>query len=185
MLQRWDKVQPRLAYITDGGWHPSDYFAQVLRRMPDPHQAGAVLRWERIVDFYHAAQYVTKLAEALFGETAQARAWARQLRQRMKEARGVTRLLQAASWHRGGSHLSAARAEEYRKAYRYLAGQRRWMDYARYRQQGLPLGSGITEAGCKVLFTQRLKQSGMKWKEPGVQVIVTLRSLWLSGETLA
>jgi hypothetical protein len=181
VLQRWDKVRPRLAYITDGGWHPSDYFAHVLRRMPDPHHAGAVLRWERIVDFYHAAQYVTKLAEALFGETACARAWARQMRQRLKEARGTTRLLQAASWHRGGLKLSAAREEEYRKAYGYLARHRQWMDYARYRQEGLPLGSGITEAGCKVLFTQRLKQSGMKWKEPGGQVIVTLRSLWLSG----
>jgi len=181
VLQRWDKAQPRLAYITDGGWHPSDYFRQVLRRMPDPHHPGAVLPWERIVDFYHAAQYVTKLAEALFGETARARGWARQMRQRLKEARGTTRLLQAACWHRGGLNLSAGRDEEYRKAYQYLARHRRWMDYARYQREGLPLGSGITEAACKVLFTQRLKQSGMKWQEAGGQVIVTLRSLWLSG----
>jgi hypothetical protein len=181
VLHRWDKTRPRLAYITDGGWHPSDYFARVLRSMPDPQQPGAVLAWERIVDFYHAAQYVTQLAEALFGATARARAWARQMRQRLKEARGVTRLLQAASWHRGGLRLSAARVEAYRKAYQYLSGHRRWMDYARYRREGLPLGSGITEAGCKVLFTQRLKQSGMKWKAAGGQVIVTLRSLWLSG----
>lgn len=181
VLQRWDKTRPRLAYITDGGWHPSDYFAGVLRSMADPRQPGTRLAWERIVDFYHAAQYVTQLAEALFGATARARAWARQMRQRLKEPRGVTRLLQAASWHRGGLRLSAARMEAYRKAYQYLSGHRRWMDYARYRRQGLPIGSGITEAGCKVLFTQRLKQSGMKWKAPGGQVIVTLRALWLSG----
>jgi len=181
VLQHWDKARPRLAYITDAGWHPSDYCAQVLQRMPDPQHLGKMLVWERIVDFYHAAQYVTQLAEALFGETAAARAWARRMRQRLKEGRGVTRLLQAASWHRGGLDLSAARAEAYRKAYGYLARHRPWMDYARYHREGLPLGSGITEAGCKVLFTQRLKQSGMKWKESGGQVIVTLRSLWLSG----
>ena len=181
VLRRWDKARPRLAYVTDGGWHPRDYFTRVLRRLPDPRHPGAVLAWERVVDFYHAAQYVTQLAEALFGETPRARAWARRMRQRLKERRGLTRLLQAASWHRGGLGLSAARAEAYRKAYRYLQGHRRWMDYARYHREGLPLGSGITEAGCKVLFTQRLKQSGMKWKGPGGQVIVTLRALWLSG----
>jgi hypothetical protein len=181
VLGRWDKARPRLAYVTDGGWHPHDYFARVLRRMPDPRRPGAVLAWERVVDFYHAAQYVTRLAEALFGEGPRARSWARRMRQRLKERRGLTRLLQAAGWHRGGLRLPAARAEAYRKAYQYLRGHRRWMDYARYRREGLPLGSGITEAACEVLFTQRLKQSGMKWKGPGGQVIVTLRALWLSG----
>ena len=181
VLTRWEQARPRLAYITDAGWHPSDYFAHVLRQMPDPQRPGTVLAWERIVDFYHAAQYVTQVAEALFGATPRARAWARQMRRRLKERRGVTRLLQAASWHRGGVRLSAARAEAYRKAVRYLSGHRQWMDYERYLREGLPLGSGITEAGCKVLFTQRLKQSGMKWQSAGGQVIVTLRSLWLSG----
>jgi len=181
VLKRWPKAPPRLAYITDGGWHPNDYFARVLRRMRDPRHPDKVLVWERIIDFYHAAQYISQLAEALFGETQQARSWARKMRKRLKERRGVSRVLQAATWHRGGLELSSQREEKYEKAYRYLSRHGRWMDYARYRQEGLPLGSGITEAGCKVLFTQRLKQSGMKWQAEGGQVIVTLRSLWLSG----
>ena len=37
------------------------------------------------------------------------------------------------------------------------------MDCAGYQRRGLPLGSGVTEAGCKTLFTQRLKRSGMRW----------------------
>lgn len=181
VLRRWDKTRPRLAYITDGGWHPSDYFRRVLRELRDPRHPDEVLVWERVIDFYHAAQYVSQLAEALFGDTPRARAWARKMRKRMKEPRGITRLLQAATWYRGGVELSAARSEQYDKAYRYLAKHRRWMDYARYRRSGVPLGSGVTEAACKVLFTQRLKQSGMQWTVSGGQVIVTLRALWLSG----
>ena len=46
---------------------------------------------------------------------------------------------------------------------------------------GLPIGSGVTEAACKTLYTQRLKLSGMRWDKEGAQRIVQLRSIWLSG----
>src|SRR5262249_15962958 len=70
--------------------------------------------------------------------------------------------------------------EAFRQAYRYLAKRRKLMDYARYRRDGLPIGSGVTEAGCKVVVTQRLKRSGMGWQRPGGQVVLSLRCLWLS-----
>jgi hypothetical protein len=54
------------------------------------------------------------------------------------------------------------------------------MAYARYRRQGLPIGSGVTEAACKPVFTQRLKRSGMRWHKESGQVIVDLRVLHLS-----
>jgi hypothetical protein len=43
------------------------------------------------------------------------------------------------------------------------------------------MGSGITEAACKTVFTQRLKRSGMSWTISGGQVILDLRVIWLSG----
>ena len=46
---------------------------------------------------------------------------------------------------------------------------------------GIPCGSGVTEAGCKTIYTQRLKLSGMRWKTPGAQTILNLRVLFLSG----
>jgi hypothetical protein len=55
------------------------------------------------------------------------------------------------------------------------------MDYPRLRRQGLPIGSGVTEAACKTVFTQRLKRSGMRWQRDSGQVIVDLRVLHLSG----
>ncbi len=54
------------------------------------------------------------------------------------------------------------------------------MDYWSCRRRGLAIGSGITEAACKTLFTQRFKQSGMKWSLEGGQVVVDLRVIWIS-----
>jgi hypothetical protein len=54
------------------------------------------------------------------------------------------------------------------------------MRYQAYKRQHLPLGSGITEAACKIVFTQRRKRSGMSWTIEGGQVIVDLRVSWLS-----
>ena len=49
------------------------------------------------------------------------------------------------------------------------------------RRNHLPIGSGVTEAACKTVFTQRLKQSGMTWSLEGGQWIVDLRVVHLSG----
>jgi hypothetical protein len=57
----------------------------------------------------------------------------------------------------------------------------RHMRYDVYRRLGMPLGSGVTEAACKTIYTQRLKLSGMRWTGPGAQIILDLRVLLLSG----
>ncbi len=44
-------------------------------------------------------------------------------------------------------------------------------------RQNLPIASGVIEAACKTLVTQRLKRSGMAWTPAGGQAILTLRSL--------
>lgn len=93
----------------------------------------------------------------------------------------VAQILRSASQHYNGRQLSKAAEEEFWKAYRYLRKHSRWMDYVGYRRQGLPIGSGVTEAACKTVFTQRLKRSGMRWHKDSGQVIVDLRVLYLSG----
>jgi hypothetical protein len=40
-----------------------------------------------------------------------------------------------------------------------------------------PIGSGVTEAACKVIVKQRLCGSGMKWTEDGASVVLSLRAL--------
>ena len=55
--------------------------------------------------------------------------------------------------------------------------QQQLMKYAEHLEQNLPLGSGVTEAACKTIVKQRLCCSGMKWKEAGAAVVLSLRTL--------
>ena len=73
--------------------------------------------------------------------------------------------------------LSGKNKEALQTELTYFLNQRPRMDYATYRQQGLPIASGVIEATCKTLVTQRMKCSGMRWGMPGGQAILTLRSL--------
>jgi hypothetical protein len=56
-----------------------------------------------------------------------------------------------------------------------LQGKRQHLQFAEYRRLGLPIGSGVTEAACKTVFTQWLKLSGTRWQKAGAQTILTLR----------
>lgn len=51
------------------------------------------------------------------------------------------------------------------------------MRYASLRAQHVPMGSGVVEAACKTLVSQRLKRSGMRWRTAGGQAILTFRAL--------
>jgi hypothetical protein len=55
------------------------------------------------------------------------------------------------------------------------------MDYSRYRRLRTPIGSGVKEAACKIVFTQRFKRAGMKWNIDDGQPILDLRVIALSG----
>ncbi len=47
--------------------------------------------------------------------------------------------------------------------------------YPEFRAQGLFIGSGVIEAGCKTIIGARLKQSGMFWPVEGANSIIALR----------
>jgi hypothetical protein len=181
ILQHVDAQGLRLVYVSDDGYHPSDYYHTVLKNMHDPRRPWCTLTWLRIVDYYHTCLYIQQLAEALFGPSPQARAWAKQMRKHLKtQSDGITRVLQSAGALRR-QHGLGGKAKDYEQAYAYLKKRTHWMRYRHYSCQRLPIGSGITEAACKTVFTQRLKRSGMSWTLAGGQVILDLRVLWLSG----
>ena len=136
VLRQWHGPLPRLAYVTDDGCHPACYYRQVLSRLCHP-RTGARLDWQRVVDYYHAAQYVQQWAEALFGDTKQGRQWARRRRRRLQEKDGVKRLWQAATRHYQARPLSRPRRTAFAKAYRYLRRHGRYLQYWRYRSVAL------------------------------------------------
>ena len=181
VLKGWEGSLPRLAYVTDCGSHPTEYFEQVLSRMRNPRRPSELLEWEWIVDYYHACLYITKLAEAIFGPGREAFSWAAKQRRVLKEKPGgCFRVLRSA-----GALLSirglVGSEQNYSIAYDYLRNRAAKMDYSTFRRLRLPIGSGVTEAACKIVFTQRFKQSGMKWTIEGGQPILALRVIALSG----
>ena len=69
---------------------------------------------------------------------------------------------------------------DYQSAYAYLRNHAASMDYCTCRRLRTPIGSGITEAACKILFTQRFKRAGMKWNIEDGKPILALRVIALS-----
>lgn len=70
--------------------------------------------------------------------------------------------------------------EPVRQAIGYLFRNRHRMDYAAFRQQGFPIGSGTIESACKTVVQARMKQAGMRWSRKGAQSMIALRCLLLS-----
>jgi hypothetical protein len=180
VLQGWQGPLPRLCYVTDAGDNETSYYHNVLRRMRHP-RTGERLHWTRVLDYYHASERLWSLAEALFGSGPAARSWVRRMQKLLKKPQGIRRVLNSASVWRSRQHLGKSAQEAFDKAYNYLRSRTRYMDYASYERWGLPRGSGVTEAACKTIYTQRLKLSGMRWQKSGAQTILNLRVLLLSG----
>jgi hypothetical protein len=134
----------------------------------------------RIVDHGHACDHLRAAMSAYYGEASlEGRAEYSRLRILLRDqADGVDAVI--AELGRLARKLSGQRHKSRRKRLRreltYVKNQRHRMDYADYQARGLPIGSGLVEAACKTLATQRLKRSGMSWRQ-GKQAILTIRSL--------
>ncbi len=180
VLKRWQGPLPHLSYVTDSGDNETAYYDKVLAKMKHP-RTGEKLEWQRVADYYHVSERLWTMGELLFGKGQKATAWVRKMQKWLLKPSGVYRVLHSAAALRQQQNLRGKKLQEFNKAYRYLRDRMPYMRYAEYRQLGIPLGSGVTEAGCKTVYTQRLKLSGMRWQKTGAQRILQLRVLRLSG----
>jgi hypothetical protein len=180
VLRQWSGPLPRLSYVTDAGDNETKYYQKVLRRLRHP-VTGQRLEWTWVVDYYHASERLWKMADALFGTSPRVWSWVRKMQKLLLKPAGIGRVLHSAAALRSRLKLCGQRLIDFERAYRYLQTRKKHMHYADYRRLGLPIGSGVTEAACKTVYTQRLKLSGMRWKAAGAQTILTLRVILLSG----
>lgn len=131
-----------------------------------------------IVDFFHACEHLKRGLDAFHGENSpESKAEFHRLRIILEEVEGGVDRVIGALKYRQGRASSKARRKRIQTELTYFRNQRSRMDYTRYLKEGLPIGSGVVEAACKTLVTQRLKRSGMAWLRRGGQGILTLRSL--------
>lgn len=135
------------------------------------------------IDFYHAVSYVQRVGTALWsGESCRRGAWVDGWCHALKHEVGAAgRLLQELTVLAGSVSGESAQ-EELHAALSYFGNHREQMAYAERLSSHLPIGSGVTESACKTLVKMRLCRSGARWKERGVGVVLSLRSLVYSGD---
>jgi hypothetical protein len=126
-----------------------------------------------ILDFFHAAEHLNDALGSVYGEgSVEARQRFEALRFGLKEvANGAEKVIRSLDY----LLKKHPRNTKLKKELAYFRNNRQRMRYHAFIAQGLPIGSGVVEAACKTLVTQRLKQSGMRWEEKGGQAILTVR----------
>jgi len=149
----------RLVAVADGAHSMEQIFAFVAPEAT------------RIRDFYHVAERIQAIAEVRFGEGVdEGKAWAKAKLEKLKESE-VEKVI------RSIAHLkieTKTGEETRRQVLGYLRNHSEAMDYRSYREEGLPIGSGAVEGGCR-LIGARTNGCGRRWGESGCDAVVALR----------
>jgi hypothetical protein len=134
--------------------------------------------YEKLVDFYHATEHLSKAAEALFGKGSEkAQKWYAKWRRRLQWKRhAVTGLLRSMEYYRQQRKPSENRQKALATEQTFFENNQDRMDYRRFRARGWPIGSGPVEAAAKTLVKTRMCRSGMRWSRPGGQHVLSLRT---------
>lgn len=139
----------------------------------EEHFPGAI----EIVDLYHAREHLAKVAKLVYGVKARkSQEWISARRDELDDG-NVEAVIAAMSRPRLRDNGAQ---EAVQTEIEYFRGNAQRMRYAEFRSQGLFVGSGVVEAGCKTIFGQRLKLSGMHWTVRGANAIIALRCCQLS-----
>jgi hypothetical protein len=132
----------------------------------------------QIVDLYHAREPLWSLGAKLYPNDSPAqKRWVMVKKDKLDQGK-IERLVPSLR-SQAASHPELA--EDIRTEANYFEDNKERMRYPKFRKQGLFVGSGVIEAGCKTVLG-RLKQSGMFWTVRGANAIITLRCCQLSGK---
>jgi len=147
--------------------------AEWIRTIKEQHFPQAL----QIVDLYHAREHVAELCKSLFGSDQGQIVRLRTRWWTWLDEGKVERIVEQAN-----SKLpESSDQEKAGKEITFLKTHKELMRYNQFRKQGLFVGSGVMEAGCKNLIGQRMKQSGMEWSRRGANAIIALRCVIKSG----
>lgn len=164
MFRGLERVQ-RLCLIGDG--------APWIWNIADEQFYGAI----QIIDLYHAREHYWNVARVMFGsDKGEIGAWTDKRRKELDQGK-VEQVIEAI---KDLSPSTEQGKEVLEREIGYFEKNRDRMRYHEFRRQGLFVGSGVVEAGCRTVIAQRLKQSGMHWTVKGANSIIALRCCFLS-----
>lgn len=156
----------RVIVISDG--------AEWIRNLVETHFAGAT----HIIDLYHAREHLVALCRRLLSHNLkqlnhyQDRWW-----EKLDEGEIETIVEEASAF----LPKDPKAAKDTHAEIGYFDKNKDRMRYADYYEQGLFVGSGVIEAGCRTIIGERLKKSGMEWTVRGANAITALRCVIQSG----
>lgn len=128
---------------------------------------------EEVVDFFHASEHLHTAIAAVYGDgTRETQYRYESLRETLRDQEGGVDKVIRALKHLATKH---GRKSAITQPLGYFRKHKKRMRYYELQSKGLMIGSGVVEAACKTLVTQRLKQSGMRWSAAGAQAILTPR----------
>lgn len=159
---------------------PDAVYVGVADGAPDNWTFLEPLTSVQVLDFYHVSEYVADAAEALFpGKKAmkERKAWLSQKLHDLKHKKGEGLNLRSELDLASPGNNRTASLEKLIKARTYFKNHWHQMIYPEARTKNLSIGSGVTEAACKSLVKERMCKSGMRWKEQGASMLLTLRAL--------
>ena len=131
--------------------------------------------YEKLIDFYHTAEHLSKAGEALFGKSSDfGAAWYNKYRKKLFEDNdGAESVLRSIIYY--SQNLPKSRRDTLEVERTFFMRNKDRMSYADFLARGLPIGSGPVEAACKSIVKTRLCRSGMRWSRKGGQHILHLR----------
>lgn len=131
----------------------------------------------QIIDIYHAREHCWSVGRELLGaDKEKLQAWIRARIIELDEGR-IEDMITSFRQLRPSTHEQKAFLD---KEIQYFSKNRDRMRYGEFRDQGLFVGSGVVEAGCRAVIGQRLKQSGMHWTVEHANNIIALRCCIMS-----
>lgn len=131
----------------------------------------------QIIDLYHAREHYWNLARICLGsDKKQMGPWAEERRIELDQGQ-VDKVTEAM---KKLSPLTDEAKDIVAREINFFKKNKHRMRYGEFRKQGLFVGSGVLEAGCRAVIGQRLKQSGMHWTVDGANNVVALRCSFFS-----
>jgi hypothetical protein len=133
--------------------------------------------YEKLVDFYHASEHLSKAAEAIFGKRSKAgdewyHKWYGKLQTEDHAAKAVLRSM---NYYAKILKIPKTRLADLKIEQTFFRRNEERMNYADFIRRGLPIGSGPVEAACKSVVKNRMCRSGMRWSRKCGQKILNLR----------
>jgi hypothetical protein len=101
--------------------------------------------------------------------------------QLLEDEHGAEQVYRSLLYYQQNYKYPKAQRDALKREVTFFKNNKDRMEYARYRRNGWPIGSGVIEAACKSIVKCRFCRSGMRWTRTGGQVIMTLRALLKSG----